>query len=330
MSEIKIVPYGPEWEQAHVEFASQYFTPKRRKRPEYIYWKFRGEPGKELPSFLLAVEDNKRVIGQFGVIPLEIYEDGKIIPAQGACDSMVDVNYRGKGIAQQFYNRFDTYNRLTFGTGFSVPSQKSLMRYGFKVVDGYQEYAIPVSIGKTLGMRFKAFNAISWLRHPQLWLKSKFMNPRKDVKECDFEETVKIFEDYNKTLPGAHTNFDRKWLEWRFQPFKRYNTLPTTYKFIDSSDFFTLLIQNEHCYITNYRFAEVRNAKKAILLSFIEGSKLNASFISVTADPVMEKAIKGLLKIKRRLPSQVLIKPIPGMEAPKFFNFSYFDNDQHL
>lgn len=52
MESIRIENYAPKWEASHIEFAKEYFNGRRKRiNPEYIYWKCRGEEGKELPSF---------------------------------------------------------------------------------------------------------------------------------------------------------------------------------------------------------------------------------------------------------------------------------------
>ena len=67
---IKIVHYSEEFEKRHIEFASKFWTKKRRLTPEYIYWKFRGTDDGNL-SFILAILEDK-VIGQLGLVPCKL------------------------------------------------------------------------------------------------------------------------------------------------------------------------------------------------------------------------------------------------------------------
>jgi len=66
MSEIKITPYGPQWEKAHQVFSRKHYNNRRRRvLPHYLYWKSRGERGEALPSFILALVGDE-VVGQLG------------------------------------------------------------------------------------------------------------------------------------------------------------------------------------------------------------------------------------------------------------------------
>src|SRR5690606_6549679 len=122
---IEIKPYSAEFEEAHIQFASKYWTKGRRKNPEYIYWKFRGNPNTNLPGFILAIDDNK-VVGQLGVIPSIISIEDKIYDAQWACDLMVDMDYRGKNVAKQLYDYAHNLKSITLGSNPSAAASKSM------------------------------------------------------------------------------------------------------------------------------------------------------------------------------------------------------------
>ena len=165
---LQIVPYQPDLEQAHIDFATQYWNKKRRFTPEYIYWKFRGTPNKELWSFLLAVVDNK-VIGQLGLVPCKVKLGDHIYEAQWACDLMVDHTYRGKSVAKFLYETAHRLKPITLGSDPSPAAFKSMTKAGYRRLEGPIKFILPVSIGKTLQLKTNRFAFLNNLTRQTGW-----------------------------------------------------------------------------------------------------------------------------------------------------------------
>ncbi|MDP2159174.1 MAG: GNAT family N-acetyltransferase, partial [Flavobacterium sp.] len=159
---IEIVPYGPKWEQAHIAFASKYWTKSRRKIPDYIYWKFRGRPNQEITSFLLAVENNE-VIGQLGLIPVNVRVVDELYEAQWACDLMVDTSYRGKGVAKMLYDEAHKQKELTIGSDPSPAASASMQKNGYLLMTASWKCFFPLNLNeitKLKGINQRFLNVI--------------------------------------------------------------------------------------------------------------------------------------------------------------------------
>ena len=95
---LKAVPYSEENAHLHRQFAERMWPQKRRRRlGEYQRWKFRGPTSGPVPGLLLAT-DGEKVVGQLGLIPVEIRAGDEVLSAQWACDLMVDSEWRRQGI----------------------------------------------------------------------------------------------------------------------------------------------------------------------------------------------------------------------------------------
>src|SRR5690554_3931922 len=149
---IEIKYYSKEFEQAHIEFAKNYWKKKRRLTPEYIYWKFRGSPDEVLKSFILAF-DGEKVVGQFGLIPCKLVIDKAIYEAQWACDLMVDTNYRGKGIARKLYDFAHKNKLVTLGSDPSPAAEKSMIRNGYVSLNGPRKFMYPFKTGEAFKLK---------------------------------------------------------------------------------------------------------------------------------------------------------------------------------
>jgi GNAT superfamily N-acetyltransferase len=170
MSEIKITPYGPQWEEAHQAFARKYYNNRRRRvLPHYIYWKFRGERGKELPSFILAVVGDE-VVGQLGVVPGEVKFKDKLFAVHWACDLMVSSDYRGKGIANMLYT--DAVNRkIVFASDVSPSAAVSMARFGFRELPAPTKLFYPINLSTLTDKVFPRLSKLArYLPNPMLWL----------------------------------------------------------------------------------------------------------------------------------------------------------------
>jgi hypothetical protein len=330
MSDVRVVPYAPEWEAAHARFAATHWSRKRRAIPEYIYWKFRGEPGRELPSFILAVQ-GEQVIGQLGLLPVNVAVNGKNVPAQWWCDLMLDHQHRGTGLAKKLYERADSYGLVGLGGGqFSVAAEKAMVRDGFVIVYGHHRYWLPISVGRTLAVKFPRFAVLGGLKHPYLWWLARRAHQDAWVHECDADETRALFTALDRELEGPHTAFDEAFLRWRFSPFKSYWTPPRVFRFNDSDDFFAVHLAGHIAHLTNYRLTSKTNRERALTLAWTLGDAAGAMTVSVIADPAMERTLRHLGAIKRGERVRVLVRDSPEIVRAGFYNFTLIDSDEHL
>lgn len=218
---ISIVRYGPQWEEAHAAFAKRFWKKKRRFTPAYIYWKFRGNPGQELKSFILAVDGDK-VIGQLGLVPCTLADGHERVAAQWACDLMVDVTYRGQGVAGKLYESAYGIAPVTLGSDPSPAASISMQRAGFKRMIGPWKFLIPIRLAGITNIknikigvfgRIINFYLLLWVR-----LFSLFQSTR--VRPVQVKEWMHRLQRYTPSV--VHVHHDEEFALWRYRSFDEY------------------------------------------------------------------------------------------------------------
>ena len=270
--DIEIVKYGPDWEQAHIEFATKYFNGRRKRiHPTYLYWKFRGKQKEKLDSFLLAVE-NKKVVGQLGLLPCMVNINDTHFQAQWACDLMVHSNYRGKGIAGLLYEKA-VNQKITLGSDPSPKASVSMLRFGFKNIEGPIKTFLPIKLKaitdkkvKTLSRFFGRFdnplvrsnaNNGNWLLLHEI-----------GISDINFQEIFK-FRDQS-CVSVVH---DENFYKWRLKAFKDYQ-LDGKF-FYQSGNFFVTVRISGSILFVNDLFTINEQTFKKVLDGIIGFAKLN-------------------------------------------------------
>lgn len=248
---IEIKPYVPDLEQKHIDFASKYWTKSRRKIPEYIYWKFRGNQGKPLPSFILAIE-NEKVIGQLGVIPVAINVEGETYKTQWACDLMVDNAYRGAGVAKLLYDFAHQQKTITLGSDPSPAASKSMKKAGYKFMRGPYKFLFSLTLGGILSLKridLKRLNNVPNFFAYFFILYGKIRKQRFNL--IDKSEYVKL-NNPNERIGFVSTIHDEDFINWRYEKFKNY------YKGIDTysnkkGDSFSGYLADSTYFLTDFK-----------------------------------------------------------------------------
>jgi len=247
---ITIEPYSKHWEKAHFLFASKYWTKRRRRESEYIYWKFRGNHSERLTSFILAIEDGK-VIGQLGLIPCKINVDNLIYDAQWACDLMVDTDYRGKNIAAQLYQFAHSLKPITLGSDPSPAASKSMKRSGYNSLKGSWKHLFPIKLGEITKLKGYNFEILNLIYNPLVvlfFILSKFKNNSFDKIELNEYNTLLYRK---KSLDTISVYRDSEFIDWRFNAFKDYYPEMEIYSKNDKKVFYLGYFANKDYFITD-------------------------------------------------------------------------------
>jgi len=224
MTDIKITPYGPEWEDAHQLFAGKHYNNRRRRvLPYYIYWKFRGEKGKPLVSFLLAVV-GKEVVGQLGLVPGEVKFQDKIFEVHWACDLMVSSEFRGKGIANMLYTE-GVNRKIILASDVSPSAAVSMARFGFKELPAPRKLFFPIQLSSLTDMVYPKLTRMSrFLPNPFLWalklrkgLKGGLQSIAIDESEIDYNWIAS--QQRKDRVYAVH---DAKHYHWRLGAFEDF------------------------------------------------------------------------------------------------------------
>lgn len=275
---ISIVPYSKDFEERHIEFASKYWTKRRRKVPNYIYWKFRGAPQDKLISFILAIHNNK-VIGQLGLIPCNINIGGEIYNAQWACDLMVDKDFRGKNIASLLYDYAHKLTPITLGSNPSPAATKSMKKKGYKSLRGSWKHLFAVKIGeisKLKKINSSLLDSIYNPFYPLYLLINKFSKYSFElIDKMDYEILV-TSQNKNK----IYVCRDQEFIKWRFSPFKEFYPGIEIMKAKKNSTFYSGYFSGSTYLITDFNIKNI------------------FSLLQIISDIIRRFKSKGLLRVR--------------------------------
>jgi len=336
MGDIKIVEFSPDWEQKHEDFAKMYWPNKRRRYiPEYIYWKFRGIEGNKLPSFALAIDNNK-VIGQFGFIPCDINVNGNVHPAQWICDLLVSINYRGKGVAKLLYNFIEKNGRLSLGSNPSPACQKSLLRSGYTLISGPNKWIYPISIGGTLMLKSKRFRYFRWVKNPVLFYLNKKYKENLDIfVSVDKSEIIKKYHLPRKEYNIPYVVHDDLFLNWRCDKFKHYYPGMKIIESLHNNSYVCFMRASDAVFITDYHYENISDLATILLMVGKYGEREKLSYIKVLSNSDKDDlAFRRLLLIKMRTPTKIIIKN-SSFSANKInlgnkFFYTLMDSDSNI
>lgn len=333
---ITIAYYGPRFEKAHYEFAIRHWQKRKRTSAEYIYWKFRGKPGEELRSFLLAV-DGEEVIGQLGLIPCTLAVGNRTVEAQWACELMVDNAYRGKGVAKLLYDFAYGLKPVTLGSDPSAAASVSMKRAGFVSVKGPVKFLFPMYLGEIA--KLKGINSPLLNKIPNpfiLFLRSwSFVNRKRRFRRTNatdyFECVRKSRNDQDQWTRVLHEN---GFAGWRFGAFKDYYGGVESYR-SDSGSSFSIYRHPNTYILTEY------SARRTISLIGIlsevvaEAGKHKARAIKLLADtPTNVRLLSCLGLIRFRTRTEIIFycadPELKGLLATRPFYYTYLDSDENI
>jgi len=315
---IEIVNYSPKYEQQHFEFATKLFGKRRKRRnSDYIYWKFRGEPNKELSSFKLAVAEGE-IIGQLGLLPCSLKMDSNSIATQWACDLMVDPAYRGKGVTKQLYDEAHQQKPVTLGSDPSPSAEKSMLRSGYQKLESSTKQFIPIYLGVPLKMKGLPHQFLKSVKNPFLsvYRQRKY---QREFKQLDVlnEKHHELFQ--MKSQNDLRIQVDESFKKWRFKKFKDYYPGVKLFNLVSTKTYFSgyhhgniyfitdLELENDKDFyaiinfilsflpekIDRIRFQNNNHSKKlGSVLTTIEYST-KTSIIYFTEDKALDKSLKG-------------------------------------
>lgn len=337
MSSIKIVNYGPKWEEKHQVFARKYFNGRRKRvNPDYIYWKFRGEDGRSLKSFLLAVADGV-VIGQLGLVPADVRIDDKIFKAQWACDLMVANEYRGAGIAKLLYQEAVT-RKITLGSDPSLAATISMLKFGFKPLKGPTKVFFPYKLSSITQKKAKKLSSVVGFVPNPFLLIVKLKNKIVDFEQLRTEKFEDIKTDWINNFNGrggAAINRDSVFYDWRLGAFKDYQNNGEV--FTDNENFILILRKSKGlALVGDLVYLDFKIARRVLisLVDYLNRQGFAELKLMVSNPELLKWLLKnGFLKYKE--PTSVIYYAadtdfISLIEKAKHFNYTYLDSDENI
>jgi GNAT superfamily N-acetyltransferase len=222
-AKLSFVPYSERYSEAHRVFALKNWKGKRRRYEEsYIRWKFRGPMQGEMESCLLALE-NEAVVGQVGLIPVDIRIGEQSLKAQWVCDLMVDRAAQGKWIGSKILKAAIARNQVSLGSDPSKAADVVMSRIGFRPIKGPKKLIMPVKLNHLLSWRipekFKfAIPLLAQLCRPIIFWRSRGLRwhrGQNGVKRLPWQEVAPLIEQHQKKSTSPHVVHDFDFLQWR-------------------------------------------------------------------------------------------------------------------
>lgn len=326
---IEIHPYGPQWEQAHIAFASKYWTKSRRKIPEYIYWKFRGQPTTEITSFLLAIENNE-VIGQLGLIPVNLVIEGNVYDSQWACDLMVDTSYRGKNVAKLLYEVAHNQKTITIGSDPSPAASKSMQKNGYQLLPSFWRFIFPMNLNQVTTLKGFDSNFLKKIPNPFLLLVVlRNIFHKNTFRTVDLSNLLlHPLQEYKSQL--VFVARDIEFAKWRFGSFKNYYK-GAEFRLNNQQHFYSGYFTNDTYYLMDYW---IKNRLDFFLiLGDIINRYKNSGLKAIRFFGLDEKLFcLGCLKFRTR--SEIIYytnsTEIKQKINSKVFYYTYADSDENI
>ncbi|MGB5982884.1 MAG: GNAT family N-acetyltransferase [Nonlabens sp.] len=329
---IEIVNYCPAIEEQHYSFATRMFGNRRKRRnPEYLYWKFRGKQGEELTSFKIALSNGK-IVGQLGLIPCQLNLDGQIVDSQWACDLVVDPDFRGKGVAKLLYQAAHDQKAITLGSDPSPSAEISMLRAGYKKLKSSNKQFVPIFLGLPLRMKGVNIKILDKVRNPflKLYSSSKY---KSDFEELDIIEAKheKIFQlEKDKQIFIDRGN---SFKNWRFRPFKDYYPGVKLYGLTGTGTYYSGYHHGDVYFITDFFITHSVHFKKIInhILGYIPDNIERIRFQNNTNNELLGSKLNT---IKYRTETSIIYYTedveIDKKVKNQYFYYSHQDSDENV
>ncbi|MDD3003996.1 GNAT family N-acetyltransferase [Flavobacterium sp.] len=329
MADIEVKYYSKEHEAAHRVFAQKYWSKKRRLIPDYIYWKFRGNPTSELKSFILAF-DGEEVVGQFGLVPCKILIDDELIEAQWACDLMVDTQYRGKGVAEKLYNFAHKNKPITLGSDPSPAAEKSMIKKGYITLDGPRKFLFPIKVGEIFKLKRITIPFLNKIPNPFLPFLYFFKNNKFKLIEPKEYGLLANATDSNELKCYYDTDF----YNWRFSKFHPYYQGIDCYKNEDGT-IFTGYFVNDIYLLTDFKVNGLRSFMSIIAFIYFKYRKMNLLRIKFVSKEVFlnnKLPFLGFIRFSTRTKVILFtyIDEIKEYVINKKFSYTLHDSDENI
>lgn len=335
MEEVKIVHYSPRWEKEHIEFARQYWSKKRRFTPEYIYWKFRGQPEQELQGFILAIHNDK-VVGQIGMIPCNISIRGKVIEAQWICDLMVDKAMRGSNVAQLLYNHVESNGRIILGSDPSPAARKSLNKNGYCFVTGPNVFLFPISIGGTLSIKQDFFKVFKFIINPvYYWLGIKRRSSIKAFMNVSSSEEIAnhLLVKMNALNQDNFVIHDSEFISWRCGSFGTYYQGIQFYKSQSNRSFIMFYEASSCLYVVDLFYETLKELEEIVYFAAYKARSKKLDYLKLMVNTEKEfKDLKKYFVIRMGTRTEIVMKQdqVSNFESLNYFYYTLMDSDENI
>lgn len=331
-----VVPYSDAYEQAHIEFAAKMWPQKNRRRdPRYNRWKFRGPITGNVDGFLLAVVDGV-VVGQLGVIPVDVVLDGKKHPAQWACDLMVDPAFRRQKIGSLLLAHAMSRDMITLGSDPSPAADAAMARVGFRPITGPWKMILPLEPENTIEVRLPP--RLRMLAKPMAKILKSYIHFRirahQDqgssipVRYCSWEEVKP--QIVAQRIPFPHIAHDDDFLRWRCEGLPGFSPELTAVT-SDHGGFAVFENTPNQLYIYEWAAMDFRELQSLIQILIKYAMEQKSPVISIFSNtPAQRDWLSRMGFFTQRTPTKIIYYPEKLFRGSRYFHYCIYDSDGNL
>lgn len=331
-----IFPFSEQLAEAHSAFAARMWPKKLRRRdPAFNRWKFRGLEQGPVDGLLLAVVDGL-VIGQLGLIPVTLFVDGEQIPAQWACDLMVDQEIRRKGVGSILLATGMNRSMITLGSNPSSAADAAMSRLGFKPLRGPRSMFLPLEPTQAINLRLPARYQrltpvlarcmVPWITFRTRKLRSKLR--QYSVKVVPWREVAPLIQELEIVHP--HIMHDSAFLEWRCSGKPGFSPELSALK-LDTSAFAIFQATPGTFYIYEW-FANTYQEAQALFSRIVKlAEEEKSKTIAVVANSEEEQRwLSAFGFFTSREAVKVIYYPDHPLHQFAYFHYCLYDSDGNL
>ena len=228
---------------------------------KYFDWQYRNGPY-GIAKILLAKDDDNSIIGVEPILPMKLYIDTKIIMSSLSCNSIVDPDFRNKGIFSNLVsNILKLIDKKEISSIYGIPNTKSyniFIKNGFDEIDQLPLLVRPLKLSnyfphpiKKLIKPFEIFWKVK-IENSNIELFTEKINSDFDKINTDLSRRVLIMQKR-----------DKEFLQWRYKehPSKKYE----------------IHILKENTQLKGYiitSIADIKGKKIGVILDFVFDSTI--------------------------------------------------------
>lgn len=330
------------WSGAHAEgqraLARRMWPAKERRRDAaYLRWKFRGPATGEVPGLLVAL-DGDTVVGQLGLIPVDLAVDGEVLPAQWACDLMVDDRLRLGGVGTALLRAGMEGRRITLGSEPSPAADVAMARAGFRPIPGPTKMALPIDLSHVLEWKLRGparplARPLGALAAPwTAWRLRRLTRarPGRPAEARDWRELVPRVARREAAVARPHVVHDAAFLEWRASGLPGFAAELSALA-VGDDGYALYEPAGSNLYVHDWHAASAGEA--AALFRELLGAAWEAESRTVRAMAQNAREVawlRGLGFLAQRRPVHVIHYPAAPLAGRERFHYCIFDADGNL
>ena len=223
-----------EWNQSSQEkneilnLALKAFGECELTNPDYFDWQYQNNPNGE--AVIITVKDPKKnnaIIGVNAFLPMTLINNQKEIQCYLSCNSIVDPNYRGKGIFTQLLSQIpEIFSKKDSSTIYGIPNKNSSFIFSknhFLEISKLSLLVKPLNLSSYFGFPIsQILKPFDFFWKPPSPLSSNIEIVKNEITD-DFDELIKKTTDRLGVCHFRNSGF----IKWRFlnHPTRQYSIL---------------------------------------------------------------------------------------------------------